>query len=337
MKPLLGALLAGALLLASPFAQAARLVPGSMDVHWNEGAQDCGKNPQPPLQVHRYNDRTFILRENPCATSEAPFMYLLVGSSRALLIDTGDVADPKLMPLAQTVMALLPKGATRMPLLVVHTHGHMDHRAGDPQFAKLPDVEVVGTDLAHVKQYFGFDDWPNGVAHIDLGGRTVDVLPTPGHYPSHVSYYDRATELFFSGDFFMPGRLLIEDADADRASAQRVVDFIRDRPVSFVLGGHVELDAHGETFPFTSHYRPDEHVLQLTKQDLLALPGVLAGFNGFYGKSGMFVMLSQTRVAEALGVAALLVLAILIALVVRLVRRMRRRQLARPAGAQGIV
>ncbi len=329
MKSLLCILLTGCLLMAPPFTRAAQLTPGSMDVHWNEGAKDCTKSGQPPLQVHRYNDHTYVLRENPCSTFEAPFMYLLVGSTRSLLIDTGDVANPKLMPLAQTVMALLPKGAAQIPLLVLHTHGHCDHRAGDPQFEHLPGVEVVSTDLAHVKQYFGFKDWPNGLAHIDLGDRTVDVIPTPGHYPSHVSYYDRNTGLFFSGDFFMPGRLLIEDADADRASARRVSAFIRDRPVTYVLGGHVELNAKGETFPFTSHYRPDEHVLQLTKQDLLALPAVLSNFNGFYSKSGMFVMINQTRELIGLAIAALLVLTSLVSFVVWLYRRARRRKRAR--------
>ena len=101
-------LFAGILLLASSPA-VSQIATGSMDVHWNEGAPDCATNLQPPLQVHPYNPTTFILRENPCATAEAPFMYLLVGSTKALLIDTGDVSDPKKMPLAQTVLALLSR------------------------------------------------------------------------------------------------------------------------------------------------------------------------------------------------------------------------------------
>ena len=78
-----------------------------MDVHWNEGSKDCVKNPQPPLQVHRYNAQTFILRQSLCATYEAPFIYLLIGKTKTLLIDTGAVADAKTMPLAQTVISLL--------------------------------------------------------------------------------------------------------------------------------------------------------------------------------------------------------------------------------------
>src|SRR5215510_14579758 len=104
------------------------LVPGTMDVHWNEGSKDCVKNPQPPIQVHRYNADTFILRENLCATYEAPFIYLLIGKTKALLIDTGAVADAKTMPLAQTVTSLLANAGSKVPFMFVHTHGHLDHR-----------------------------------------------------------------------------------------------------------------------------------------------------------------------------------------------------------------
>jgi hydroxyacylglutathione hydrolase len=305
-------------------------IPGSMDVHWNQGAEDCKKTPQPPLQVHRYDAQTYILRESPCATFEAPFMYLLVGSRRVLLIDTGDVADAKLMPLARTVVDFLPgKGASKLPLIVVHTHGHLDHRAGDPQFQSMANVQVVLTDLAHVKQYFGFNDWPHGIAQVDLGGRIVDAMPTPGHYTSHVSYYDRNTGLFFSGDFFLPGRLLIDNASEDLASAQRVADFIKDRPVTYVLGGHIELDASGNTFDFGSTYHPNEHVLQLSKQDLQGLPALVAQFNGFYNQKGMYVMMDQYRVLAAQLAVVILILAAAVALIWKYLRRRKRTRLAR--------
>ncbi len=329
MNPLYRFLLAFGLTLAC-LPACADPAPGSLDVHWNEGAADCTKAPQPPLQVHRYNAQTFILRESPCVTFEAPFMYLLIGSSRALLIDTGDVADPKQVPLAKTVMDLLPEiGDAKMPLIVVHTHGHLDHRAGDPQFQSLPHVQIVQTDLEHVKQYFGFTNWPNGVSRIELGDRAVDVLPTPGHYPSHVSYYDRNTALFFSGDFFLPGRLLIDDTEDDIRSAQRAADFIRDRPVSHVLGGHIELDAQGNTFDFGSNYHPNEHVLQLTKQDLLGLPAIVAQFNGFYTQDGMYVMLNQYRVLAAELAAFVVVVVALATLIWWYIRRRKRARLAR--------
>jgi glyoxylase-like metal-dependent hydrolase (beta-lactamase superfamily II) len=303
----------------------AQLAPGSMDVHWNPGAADCTAHPPPPLQVHRYNAQTYILRENLCTTGEAPFMYLLIGDAKALLIDTGDVTDANKVPLASTVLALLPQvGTARMPLIVVHTHGHLDHRSGDAQLVAAPDVQIVGTDLPHVTQYFGFPHWPEGTAQVDLGERTVDVVPTPGHYPSHVSYYDRATGLLFTGDFFLPGRLIIEDADADRASARRIVAFVATRPVSHILGGHVELDQQGNLEPLQATFRPNERSLPLDKDDLLKLPATLAGYNGIYGRSGMFVMYSQTRMLQLAGATALLLLIIMILAIRWAIRRRRR-------------
>src|SRR3984957_10893893 len=78
---------------------------------WNtpfdEGADDCAKHFHPLLEVRRYDAQTFVLRENLCATWEAPFLYLLIGDHRALLIDTGDVADSRKMPLARTVIDLM--------------------------------------------------------------------------------------------------------------------------------------------------------------------------------------------------------------------------------------
>ena len=324
-KPWLCALLTACSILSSAHSQ---LIPGTMDVHWNEGSKDCIKNPQPPIQVHRYNAETFILRQSLCATYEAPFIYLLIGKTKALLIDTGAVADAKTMPLAQTVISLLANGGSRLPLMVVHTHGHLDHRSGDDQFRALPDVEVVPTDLENVKSGLGIADWPNGIGQIDLGDRIIDVIPTPGHHQSHVSYYDRQTGLFFSGDFLLPGRLLIEDTNADLASARRVAEFVEQRPVTYVLGAHIELDESGKTFLGT-RYHPNEHPLQLTKQDLLALPEVVSGFNGFYAKRGVYVLMNQNRILLLLGVGAVIVLVAIILILRALWRWFRSRAAAK--------
>jgi glyoxylase-like metal-dependent hydrolase (beta-lactamase superfamily II) len=299
-----------------------------MDVHWNEGAADCSKVSLPSLQIHAYNQLTFILRQNLCSTFEAPFLYLLIGSGKALLIDTGDVADPQKMPLAKTVLDLLPSArSNKLPLLVVHTHRHLDHRAGDGQFQNLPDVQVVGYELERVKEFYHFTQWPNGVAQIDLGDRIVDVIPSPGHHETEVSFYDGNTGLFFSGDFLIPGRLLIDDTPAELATVQRVADFVRNRPVSFVLGGHIEKNAAGELLPWESQYHPNEHVLQLTKEDLLALPAAVHSFNGFYTTNGQFVMMNSTRMLYLYAGGLLILLAVFVWFLIRFRRRRRARRL----------
>ena len=319
-------LLTLAAILFSASAVFAETVPGSLPAQWNIGAEDCAASPQPPLQVHSYEPTTFILRQSPCADFEANFIYLLIGADKALLIDTGAVADSKAMPLAKTIMELLPdKDSRKLPLLVAHTHRHLDHRAGDPQFASLPSVEVVPFDLKGVRAFFGFNNWPDGIAHIDLGGRTVDVIPTPGHNETHVAFYDDRTGILFSGDFLMPARLLIDDAAAYRDSALRVIDFLKTRPLTHILGGHIELNQAGRTYRFGSHYHPNEHRLELARADLTALPAAFEHFNGFYARYPNYVLTNPIHNIVALASTVLLVLGVAAFGVYRLWRRRRSR------------
>jgi glyoxylase-like metal-dependent hydrolase (beta-lactamase superfamily II) len=275
--------------------------------------------------VHAYNAQTFVLREKLCATWEAPFMYLLIGSEKALLIDTGDIADPAAMPLERTVMKLLPgEAGKKLPLIVVHSHGHLDHRAADSQFEHVAGVTLVASDLAHVREYFGLSQWPNGTARIDLGDRIVDVLPAPGHHAAQLVYYDRNTGLVFSGDFLLPGRLLVDELGDYVASAQRVAQFLHDKPVSYVLGGHIEKDRDGALLSWQSTDHAHEHVLQLTKTDIESLPGALRNFNGIYSDTGQFVIENPIRILIGLAIGALLVLIALGIWIYRFIRRRRR-------------
>jgi len=320
-------LLTLAAMLLSALQARAEPVPGSLPAQWNIGAADCGASPQPPLQIHNYEPQTFILRQSPCASFEANFIYLLIGSDKALLIDTGAVADPKAMPLAKTIMELLPdKDGKKLPLVVAHTHRHLDHRAGDPQFASLPAVQVVPFDLQGVRAFFGFDKWPNGIAQIDLGGRTVDVIPTPGHNETHVAFYDDRTAILFSGDFLLPGRLLIEDAATYRESALRVVDFLKTRPLTHILGGHIELDTAGRAYRFGSHYHPNEHRLELARADLARLPEAFERFNGFYARYPNYILTNPIRNILALSSTALVLLGVAGFGLYRLWRRRRGRR-----------
>src|SRR6266700_2603708 len=277
------AMLAVATILSCGTPAWSQPMPGSLPAQWTIGGSDCAASPQTPLQVYSYEPQTFILRQNPCVDPEANFLYLLIGSQKALLIDTGAVAESNKMPLAQTVLSLLPiKDSVRLSLLVVHTHKHRDHYAGDGQFASLPNVKVVSPDLASVRAFFGFDHWPEGIAQLDLGDRRVDVVPTPGHESVHIAFYDERTALLFSVDFLMPGRLTLEDTAADQRSAARVIDFLASHPVTHILGGHIERDLAGHTYAEGATYHPNERPLELSREDLMKLPSALASFNGFY-------------------------------------------------------
>ena len=68
--------------------------PGSLDVKWIHGSVSAKHNSDPDIQVHAYNEHTFILRQNMAVHVEAPFMFLIFGRDRAILLDTGATRSP---------------------------------------------------------------------------------------------------------------------------------------------------------------------------------------------------------------------------------------------------
>jgi len=312
-----------ALLATSALAQP---VAGDLDVKWNPGAEDCAANPQPPLQVHRYDATTFILRQNPCADFEAPLLYLLIGDRRAMLIDSGAVEDAAAMPLASTIADLLPEvNGAPLSLLVAHTHRHADHRAGDAQLAKLPGAEIVPIEPEEIVKFYGFKRWFEDTVKVDLGGRIVEAIAVPGHLRDHLLFYDPNTRHAFTGDFLLPGRLLVGDIDAYRASADRAVVYLANKPVTAVLGGHIELDANGEPFPSGSTHHPNERALALDIQDLLSLPAALKDFNGFYSKYPNFIIVNPVRNLLVVAAGAIAVVGLTIWALLRFWKRRKAR------------
>lgn len=81
--------------------------PGNLDVVWHSGWPSAKHDPAPEIQVHAYDERTVILRQNKSVHYEAPFLFLLRGGERALLVDTGATAEPEYFPLRRTVDSLI--------------------------------------------------------------------------------------------------------------------------------------------------------------------------------------------------------------------------------------
>ena len=80
---------------------------GSLDVRWIHGAPARRRATDPPIQVHQYDPHTVILRQGKSVNYEAPFLFLLFGNDRALLLDTGATEDPETFPLRATVDQLI--------------------------------------------------------------------------------------------------------------------------------------------------------------------------------------------------------------------------------------
>jgi hydroxyacylglutathione hydrolase len=223
--------------------------------------------------VHQYDADTFILRQSLCTSFEGPFLYLLFGEDRVLLEDTGaggvDVAGVVGDVITQW---LADNGRASIELVVVNSHAHGDHVAGNSMFEGLPGVTVVPPSVDGLSDFFGIDDWPEQIVQYDLGGRAIDVIPIPGHHTSHIALFDHGTGWLLTGDTLYPGRLYIDDFDAYVASISRLVDNVAAQDVCNVMGTHIEMtNTPGVDFPFGADEHPDEHELQLDYAHLVEL------------------------------------------------------------------
>jgi hydroxyacylglutathione hydrolase len=280
---------------------------GSLDVQWQHGSRSR-RAPEPSIQVHRYDEHTVILRQSKSVSYEAPFVFLLFGNDRALLLDTGATADPGKFPLRATVDELIAAWLARHPrdsyeLVVAHTHGHNDHVAGDAQFTGRPGTTVVDRDLAVVQRYFGFTDWPAQVVDFDLGGRVLQIMGSPGHHRAAITVYDRWTGLLLTGDTVLPGRLYAFDIAQFTATLDRLVEFAASRPVTHVLGCHIEMTRQpGRDYPLGSTYQPDERPLQMTAAQLTAVRDAAASVAGRRGAHRFddFIIYNQPGLAAQL-------------------------------------
>jgi len=244
---------------------------GSLDVRWIHGSPSRRHRTDPPWQVYRYRDDTVIMRQSKDVTYEAPFTFLLFGAERALLLDTGAVKDDLLRRVVDDLMAewLATHPQPHYELVVVHTHGHGDHVAGDPSFVARPDTVVVGRAEQDVRAFFGFTDWPEQVCEYDLGQRRLEVTGIPGHHAASIALHDERTGLLFTGDSFYPGRIYVPDFPAFVASMNRLVEFAHNRTVTHVLGCHIEMTREPRRdYYLGCRYQPDEPPLQMTVQQL---------------------------------------------------------------------
>jgi len=231
--------------------------------HWIDGTTAS----EPETQVQRIDNDSFVIRQSVRTNFEAPFLYLLFGKDRALLIDSG-AGGLAIRPSVDRVIAdwQARHGDRAIHLIVAHSHGHGDHHAGDGEFRDRPDTEVVGLKPENVAAFFHIDSWPNGIGHYDLGGRVLDIVPTPGHEPAHIMIYDARTRLLFSGDMLYPGRLYvpIDQFGVFHASADRLAAFARTHPIRALLGAHIEMtQTPGQDYPMKAPAHPLEHGLAL--------------------------------------------------------------------------
>lgn len=80
---------------------------GALGVRWIHGSPSAKHNVDEDIQVHWYDEHTVILRQNMAINYEGPFLFLLFGNERVMLIDTGATADAEYFPLRRVVDELI--------------------------------------------------------------------------------------------------------------------------------------------------------------------------------------------------------------------------------------
>lgn len=247
-------------------------IEGNLDVKWIHGSKARKNNTDPPIQVHAYDEHTYILRQNKAVNFEAPFMYVFFGNDRALLFDTGATKEAERFPLRAMVDGIVDGWLEVNPretyeLVVIHSHGHGDHVAGDAQFDGRAHTRLIKAD--DTAEFFGFVDWPNEVVTSDLGGRVLDITGIPGHDTRSIAVFDPWSGFLLTGDTVYPGRLYARDMAAFAPSMEHLVEFAEARPVTHVMGCHIEQSrTPRRDYRLGCTYQPNEAELPMTMAQL---------------------------------------------------------------------
>lgn len=246
---------------------------GTLPAKWLSQQPKCMKIPE--WQVHEYNPDFYILRQSPCTDYEKPFVFLIFGKEKALLMDTGS-RNGNLAPMLQLTVKnwLARNGRTSIPLIVAHTHEHEDHTFGDKAIQAMNDpampVTFVPAEVEATKKFYKITNWPDDIGSVDLGGRMLDLIPIPGHSKASVALYDRRTGVLLGGDTVYPGRIYVNDFAAFEASLDRLVAFTEGKPIAHILGNHIEQSSTPFfDYPVGTMYQPEEHELALSRGTLL--------------------------------------------------------------------
>ncbi len=235
---------------------------------------------EPPFEIQRLDAHTFVIRQSLATSPAAPFLYLLFGTQRALLLDTGTGTAP-LRPIIDAIMA--QHGTPDLPLIVAHSHGHADHIGGDAELAERPNTKVIDHTRAAVAAAFAIRRWPTDAGQIDLGNRRLTILATPGHSTTDIMVHDPHTRVLLTGDTLMPGLLTVpvNAVTTWRASLTRAAAHVRRNTVRAILGAHIDLRrTPGEAYPRDTRRHPDEHALALAPTSLLELHAAAKAMTG---------------------------------------------------------
>ena len=199
------------------------------------------KEHQPGYAITKIYEDTYAI-EDFSIRQGSVFMYLLVGSEKALLIDSGY----GLLNLPELVHSITDK-----PVICACTHGHLDHALGACQFDEAylhsadfdvyarhtaPDfLKLIGSEgiltrpsqknlkdtgyHAMIETWMGLDFQPlkpiESIEYFELGNRAVFWHHIPGHTQGSIAFFDEKYRTVFDADAAPSGVwLFLEESSA---------------------------------------------------------------------------------------------------------------------------
>lgn len=213
--------------------------------------------------IDQIDKNTYIISEY--RHWEETHCYLLNGTEHSLLIDTG----LGICNIYDEVIKLTDK-----PIIAVATHIHWDHIGGHNYFSdfyvhreevswlngQLPlnkktvrEMVVDRCDLPkgyNIEQYEIFQGMPTKILEdgdkIDIGGRNIQVLHTPGHSPGHMCFWEGERNYLFTGDLVYKDTLFAYYPSTEPILYLNSLEKIAGLPVLKVFPAHHSLDIQPE-------------------------------------------------------------------------------------------
>lgn len=152
-------------------------------------------------------------------------LYLLVGEKKALLIDTG-YGDGDLREIVEKI--------TDLPVMVVDTHGHLDHSGGNAFFEEVwmgkgGEEDALALEVRHQLPYpdYKINNLEDGQL-IDLGGRVIEAIAIGAHHRSSFAFLDKENRTLYSGDELESAQVLLfvhgEEVDDIEIAKRHIVN-----------------------------------------------------------------------------------------------------------------
>ena len=158
--------------------------------------------------------------------------YIIEGENRALLIDCGTSLEDLNKAVAQI---------TDKPVTLIATHVHGDHTGSAVNYYR--EIYINAADMVNAQtqlsDYRGRINYLTDGQIIDLGGRQIEVMFTPGHTPGSTTFFDKAAGYGFSGDAFGSTNLLLStNFPTLYNTASRTLEYMQKNGIEKLYSGH---------------------------------------------------------------------------------------------------